>query len=375
MITPLVAAYFLRSHGEQPHANGKWMHAYLRSSTGASIRRRRTPIVRSIRGFFGFVPKSCFRDHRLYMVGAGIGALRPHRSDLFATLADDRSSRPQPQTISSGQHRRWRRLLTLEQTRRSSDRRRGARQADDPDGRASCFERINVGNGHLNVVLKKDREKTSTEFERTHAPELPRSRRASQLPEPERRRPGRRFARHHGVSWRRRPGEAERRRATRSPRKWRPSRAARAARRRRHAAPEIVIKPRFDLAADLGVTTAALSQTIRIATLGDIEQNSAKFSLSDRQIPITRLAVGECPARPRDAPESAGADVERRLGAAEGGRRDRFRFRPDDDPAHQPDPPHRGRRRPRAGPRQRRRAGRRSTSSRPSSTCRRASRS
>ena len=35
------------------------------------------------------------------------------------------------------------------------------------------------------------------------------------------------------------------------------------------------------------MTTAALSQTIRIATLGDIEQNSAKFSLSDRQVPIT----------------------------------------------------------------------------------------
>jgi multidrug efflux pump subunit AcrB len=34
------------------------------------------------------------------------------------------------------------------------------------------------------------------------------------------------------------------------------------------------------------VTTAALSQTIRIATLGDIDQNAAKFSLSDRQIPI-----------------------------------------------------------------------------------------
>ena len=51
--------------------------------------------------------------------------------------------------------------------------------------------------------------------------------------------------------------------------------------------PEITIKPRFDLAADLGVTTAALSQTVRIATMGDIEQNSAKFSVADRQIPIT----------------------------------------------------------------------------------------
>lgn len=56
--------------------------------------------------------------------------------------------------------------------------------------------------------------------------------------------------------------------------------------------PEIVIKPRLDLAASLGVTTQALSQAIRIATLGDIDQNSAKFSLSDRQIPI-RVAIDE----------------------------------------------------------------------------------
>ncbi|MEZ5655239.1 MAG: efflux RND transporter permease subunit [Sphingobium sp.] len=56
--------------------------------------------------------------------------------------------------------------------------------------------------------------------------------------------------------------------------------------------PEIIIKPRFDLAADLGVTTVALSQAVRIATLGDIDQNSAKFSLSDRQIPI-RVSIDE----------------------------------------------------------------------------------
>ena len=54
--------------------------------------------------------------------------------------------------------------------------------------------------------------------------------------------------------------------------------------------PEISIKPRFDLAADLGVSVAALSQTVRIATLGEIDQNTAKFSLSDRQIPI-RVAL------------------------------------------------------------------------------------
>jgi len=50
--------------------------------------------------------------------------------------------------------------------------------------------------------------------------------------------------------------------------------------------PELIVRPRPDLAAELGVTTAALSQAIRIATMGEIEQNVAKFSLSDRQIPI-----------------------------------------------------------------------------------------
>ena len=57
--------------------------------------------------------------------------------------------------------------------------------------------------------------------------------------------------------------------------------------------PELIIKPRLDLAAQLGVTTSALSQAIRIATIGDIDQNSAKFSLSDRQVPIRVDAAGK----------------------------------------------------------------------------------
>ena len=58
--------------------------------------------------------------------------------------------------------------------------------------------------------------------------------------------------------------------------------------------PELLIKPREDLAQSMGVTTSALSQAIRIATLGDIDQNAARFSLSDRQIPIrVRLAEGD----------------------------------------------------------------------------------
>jgi hydrophobe/amphiphile efflux-1 (HAE1) family protein len=50
--------------------------------------------------------------------------------------------------------------------------------------------------------------------------------------------------------------------------------------------PEILIHPHLDLASQLGVTVESISETIRIATLGDLDQNSAKFSLSDRQVPI-----------------------------------------------------------------------------------------
>jgi multidrug efflux pump subunit AcrB len=50
--------------------------------------------------------------------------------------------------------------------------------------------------------------------------------------------------------------------------------------------PEILVHPHLDLASQLGVTVENISETIRIATLGDLDQNSAKFSLSDRQVPI-----------------------------------------------------------------------------------------
>ncbi|MDQ2639438.1 MAG: efflux RND transporter permease subunit [Pseudomonadota bacterium] len=50
--------------------------------------------------------------------------------------------------------------------------------------------------------------------------------------------------------------------------------------------PELVIRPRPERAAELGVTTAAISQATRIATSGDITMNLAKLNLPDRQIPI-----------------------------------------------------------------------------------------
>jgi len=56
--------------------------------------------------------------------------------------------------------------------------------------------------------------------------------------------------------------------------------------------PEILIRPHLDLASQLGVTVASLSDTIRIATIGELDQNSAKFSLGDRQVPI-RVSLAE----------------------------------------------------------------------------------
>ena len=281
MITPLVAAYFLRSHGQQPHAAWKWMDIYLGvlkwslNTAKAHAYRLRHP------GFFGKV-KSLVFDHRLYMVFAGLGTLLIS-GVLFATLS--MTFQP-PQnldfsmvniTLPPGS--------TLQQTEAVVDR---VAHIVRPDPNVqSVYERINVGSGRVIIVLKKKREKTSTEFERSYAPTMaavadarvsfqsqggggPDAGRdimvylggddpvkllatANKIADEMQTIPGLRAPRVGGDLVR----------------------------------PEIVIRPRFDLAADLGVTTAALSQTIRIATLGDIEQNSAKFSLSDRQVPIT----------------------------------------------------------------------------------------
>jgi multidrug efflux pump subunit AcrB len=282
MITPLVAAYFLRSHGVQPHANFKWMDLYLKvlnwslNTAKAHAYRVRNP------GAFGWV-KSLFRDHRLYMVGAGFGALLLS-GVLFATL---------PMTFQPPLNLDFSRVnvtlppgSTLEQTE-DIHHRIAVLLKRDPDVE-HVFERINVGNGHLNVVLKKDRKKTSTEFERSHAPELaaiPDARVSFQSqngggPGGDSRDIMLYLGGSDPVQLNAVANQIAKEMATipelRAPRVGGDL-----------AQPEITIKPHLDLAADLGVTTAALSQTIRIATIGEIEQNAAKFSLSDRQVPIT----------------------------------------------------------------------------------------
>jgi multidrug efflux pump subunit AcrB len=365
MVTPLIAAYFLRSHGAQPHAAWKWMDIYLKvlnwslDTTKAVARRAKVgrvglripylaaplaiagvlalvnvammvmkaaPDARpgAVMLFFAFVgtligaaivafvltilaglvigwargfERSQFAawsrsivklgwasmfDHRLAMVGAGVATL-VLTGVLFAML---------PQSFFPPQNDDYSRVnitlppgSTLKQTEAATDAVAALVQKDPSVERV--FERVNVASGRVNIVLKKDREVTSTEFERALSPAL------SAFPDAR-------------VSFQSQNGggpDGDSRDimlflggddpvkltavATKIAKEMESVPGLRAPRvGSQLAQPEITIKPRFDLAADLGVTTAALSQTIRIATLGDIEQNSAKFSLSDRQVPI-----------------------------------------------------------------------------------------
>jgi multidrug efflux pump subunit AcrB len=180
---------------------------------------------------------------------------------------------------------------TLKQTEKAVDM--VARVVSRDPNVERVFERVNVGEGHVNIVLRKNRKLKSSEFERNLSPTLsalPDARVSFQSqqgggPDADSRDIMLYLGGDDPVKLKsvanRIAGEMEGVPGLRAPRVG-----------SNLAQPEITVKPRFDLAADLGVTTAALSQTVRIATLGDIEQNSAKFSLADRQVPI-QVSISE----------------------------------------------------------------------------------
>ncbi|MGE5562602.1 MAG: efflux RND transporter permease subunit [Bacillota bacterium] len=362
MITPLISAYFLRSHGKQPHAE-LWgaMDVYLKvlnwsldTSKADALLARLPKIPREWRyfgigallllvifaafivgtggamkiigqagwngalsfvlavGIGGFVAylagkligflvqrigssgfaswqaivaarwNARMQDHRLTMVGAGVATLLLSIV-LFGTLS--MSFFPPQNSDYSRVNITMAPGSTLKDTEAVVDRVAAVVSKDPVVDRV--FERINVGEGHLNIVLKKDRKVTSTEFERNLSPTLaamPDARVSFQSqqgggPDPDSRDIMLYLGGDDPVQLDAVAQKIAKEMATipglRAPRVG-----------SNLAQPEITIKPHFDLAADLGVTTAALSQTIRIATLGEIEQNSAKFSLSDRQVPI-----------------------------------------------------------------------------------------
>lgn len=86
--------------------------------------------------------------------------------------------------------------------------------------------------------------------------------------------------------------------------------------------PEVLITPRADVAARLGVTTQAIAQTVRVATIGDVDAALAKLSLDNRLIPVrvrlddatradlTRIGALKVPAATGTVPLNAVADIE-----------------------------------------------------------------
>jgi len=50
--------------------------------------------------------------------------------------------------------------------------------------------------------------------------------------------------------------------------------------------PELIVRPDFARAADLGVTAQSIAETLRVATSGDYDVGLAKLNLAERQIPI-----------------------------------------------------------------------------------------
>ena len=228
------------------------------------------------------------RDHRVWMLGLAFFALVAS-GVLFAVL---------PQQLFPEQNSDFSRITiemvpgtTLKQTEAVADSVAALVRTRPEVDRVQ--QRISEGAGSVFITLKRDRDKTSQEFERELTPQL------QQIPDArlnfqavfQAGPPG--LGRPISVMLTGADSVALEQAATTLVEQMRgvpgvvAPRIAADTRR-----PELLIKPRSDLAASLGVTTAALSQTIRIATIGDIDQNAAKFSLSDRQIPI-RVRLSE----------------------------------------------------------------------------------
>lgn len=280
MITPMIAAYFLRAHGEAEHGNGPWMQRYMKvltwslDTSSVSAYRARFP-----RRWF----RARLRDHRLWMMGVAAGSLA-FTVVLFLVIpsqffpeTDGDFSRITIEMVPG---------TTIEQTERKVDEVL-ALVKDEPEIDVA-LERINEGNGRVFMELKRDRARSSIEFERALTPRLQKVADARVS-----------FMNQNGggpgggsgraISVMLSGSDPELLQKTAQTLVEQMSQLKEVVAPRISAdlrRPEIVITPHLDLAASLGVTTQELSQVIRIATQGEIDQNSAKFSLSDRQVPI-----------------------------------------------------------------------------------------
>ncbi|KPF72460.1 ABC transporter permease [alpha proteobacterium AAP81b] len=261
LITPMIAAYFLKAHGQAEHGEGPFVRAYMRVLRWALANRWKTALL------------------------GGGGALVA-TFVTFATLP--LTFQPNIDTDYSQVKIELPPGSTPKQTEAVVDKTIAILEKSPIV--AAAFADIDPTEANIYLTLHKERPVKSTEFERNMAPNLqviPDARVTFQSQS------GGFGGRDLTVVLAGSDPAALEATATRVVEQMRGLAEIRQPRIEGDLRkPEIVIKPRFDLAAQMGVTTAALSQTIRIATLGDIDQNVAKFSLSDRQIPI-RVALSQ----------------------------------------------------------------------------------
>jgi multidrug efflux pump subunit AcrB len=279
MITPMAAAYFLKSHGEAKHAAGPWMDRYM-SVLGWSLRNRWKTIGMGGLSFLATI-----------FIFTGIPAIK---SLGIPQLVKPIGFTMFPDTDWSYSQIRIEMVpgTTLNETRRLTEQVQ-AMLGKESTVVEAAFADINPGSASIYLTLKADRPMTSIAFEQKWGPILARvadarvSFRAQDQGGP----PG--TGRDVTITLGSDDPVVLNRVASQIIEEMRGLKelvAPRLAGEMKR--PEIIIKPRMELAASLGVTTAALSQTIRIATIGDIDQNSPKFSLSDRQVPI-RVTLSE----------------------------------------------------------------------------------
>ncbi|MDH4398366.1 efflux RND transporter permease subunit [Sphingorhabdus sp.] len=266
MITPMIAAYFLKSDGMAEHGEASWIDRYMK-------------ILRWSLG------------HRRWMMGIGAAALALTVALLvvlpkqFFPDGDTDFSRVRIEMVPG---------TTLESTREITSE--AAAIIEKQPEVETALQSLREGGASIFITLKKDRARTSQQFEEDLTPFLTKiadARVTFQVNGP--------GGGGGGGSGRdvsvmlsgSDPKMLDKTAATLVEQmKGLPElRAPRISADLQR--PELIIKPRNDIASQLGVSTVALSQTIRIATLGDIDQNSAKFSLSDRQIPIRVMLARE----------------------------------------------------------------------------------
>lgn len=287
MITPLIAAYFLREHGQEEHANGPWMQRYVRILEWSIDRRKAVAYRERVVEKYGRVNilrriKARFLDHRIWIMGVGLAS-------FLLTIVMLATSPMQffPNTNLDFSMVRIEMVpgTTLEQTEEVSDQVAAIlREEQEPE---TIQQRINEGDGSLYVTLRDDRERKSLQFEQEVAIKFQQIADARVNFQAMQNGPPGGSGRDISVMLSGSDPDLLDRTALQVVEQMKGLDSIRAPRIEADLQrPELVITPRADLAASLGVTTVALSQAIRIATIGEIDQNAAKFSLSDRQVPI-----------------------------------------------------------------------------------------